>query len=119
MKFTERVPKSPRELEQFYLQTGNKLSNTDLSLSEVEMLALCSANTPENYDYALLLLQRQIDEVKTAVGMLADYSHVLQSMQKQIDGLTTAIGMLTNPEHMITRVKKEAEGAMTAHFMGA
>jgi hypothetical protein len=94
-RFGEREPKTPRELEIFYRQTREKLSNTDSSLSEVEMMALCSANTPENYDYAIQLLQLQVDELRTQIAML------------------------TNPEYQIKQAQQEAETAITLHGMGA
>ena len=101
-RFTERVPKSDRELEQFYLQTAKKLAGTDTTLEELDQ----RGNWPG---------QSVTDELERAIrsivgGMMAPLKAQLAEIDRRISkgDIITVRTQITELERKINSIEASA-----------
>lgn len=108
MKFTEREPKSPRELEQFYLQTREKLQGTDESLA-----SLCNQITEEamirDFSHEIRVVSERVDSVEMEIESTRNKDLKIRELSERIESLEQVVTGFSGLHQELRRIKDMLE----------
>jgi hypothetical protein len=98
-RFTEYTPKSRRELEQFFLETQEKISGTDTTLGDEEL----KSTVP--FMSLLRDLTRRVDQLEARTDRLNKKKGVLIDLERRLTDLERGITIIS----ALSEIKRDIE----------
>lgn len=116
-RFLKRIPKTPQDLERFYLDLINMLKDTFVTLEDVETLQWALHNDANPHPVAEATAAGELS--MTMVDFISNDQQFIRDLELRINGLENLLSFERSNEQRLTDLDQAVQDSQTLFWMEA